>query len=262
MIILIFVICFIASALGAIAGFGGGVIIKPVLDLIGILPVSTVSFLSGCTAFTMAITSLIRSRGNEIKLEIGTSTPLAIGAVFGGSIGKALLEIVRINFYSENVLGLIQAVFLLAITLFVFFYICKKDNLKSLNIKNIFVCFIIGTLLGIISSFLGIGGGTSNIAILFFFFSMDAKTAAKNSLYIIMFSQAASIISSLISNTVPIFELTTLISMICGGISGAIIGAFLSEKMESKMVENLLKALLIIIICTNAYNVISYGLRV
>ena len=50
----LFVICLIASTTGAIAGFGGGVIIKPVLDLFGLLPVATVSFLSGCTVLSMS----------------------------------------------------------------------------------------------------------------------------------------------------------------------------------------------------------------
>ena len=42
--------------------------------------------------------------------------------------------------------------------------------------------------LGILSSFLGIGGGPINLVVLFFFFSMDTKTAAQNSLYTILFS--------------------------------------------------------------------------
>ena len=47
-------ICLAASALGAICGIGGGVIIKPVLDSLGIYSVSTVNFLSGCTVLSMS----------------------------------------------------------------------------------------------------------------------------------------------------------------------------------------------------------------
>ena len=53
MIFICFLISFIASTVGAICGVGGGVIIKPVLDLFGVASVSTVSFLSGCTVLSM-----------------------------------------------------------------------------------------------------------------------------------------------------------------------------------------------------------------
>ena len=52
-LILVFLICFFASIVGAICGIGGGVIIKPVLDAFGIMSVSAISFLSGCTVLSM-----------------------------------------------------------------------------------------------------------------------------------------------------------------------------------------------------------------
>lgn len=60
----LFAVALLASTVGAVVGAGGGVIIKPVLDLVGVLPVSTVSFCSGCTALGMALFSLIYNRKN------------------------------------------------------------------------------------------------------------------------------------------------------------------------------------------------------
>ena len=48
-VISLFLICFLASIIGAICGVGGGVIIKPVVDAFGLLTISQASFLSGCT---------------------------------------------------------------------------------------------------------------------------------------------------------------------------------------------------------------------
>lgn len=45
-VLLYLVVSFLASVIGAICGIGGGVIIKPVLDLCGLASVSTISFLS------------------------------------------------------------------------------------------------------------------------------------------------------------------------------------------------------------------------
>ena len=53
-----FLVCFLASAAGAICGMGGGVVIKPVLDAFGILDVDSISFLSGCTVLSMTAYSV------------------------------------------------------------------------------------------------------------------------------------------------------------------------------------------------------------
>ena len=112
--------------------------------------------------------------------------------------------------------------------------------------------------LGIISSFLGIGGGTSNVAVLFFFFSMEAKEAAKNSLYIIIFSQISSIATAVSTGSVPAFTWTNLLCMIAGGISGALVGAAISKRIDNKGVEKVLKVLLLIIVAMDFYNILKY----
>ncbi len=58
MYIIFFIISFGACIVGAICGIGGGVIIKPVLDAFGVLSVSAISFLSGCTVLAMTCYSV------------------------------------------------------------------------------------------------------------------------------------------------------------------------------------------------------------
>ena len=202
--------------------------------------------------------SLIRNRNDGVKLQLKMSTALAIGAVGGGLIGKWMFEMVRNGFGNERMLGAIQAVFLTLITIGVFVYICNKDKLPSKHVDNFGVAILIGIFLGIISSFLGIGGGTSNVAVLFFFFSMQAKEAAKNSLYIIIFSQISSIVSAIATGSVPDFTWMNLLFMVLGGISGALIGAAISKRIDNKGVEKLLKGLLLVIIAIDFYNVLKY----
>ena len=254
----LFFICIIASSVGAIVGAGGGVIIKPVIDMFGVLPVSTASFCSGCTVLGMAICSLIRNRKDGVKLQVKTSTALAIGAVLGGIAGKWLFELVRNGFGDERTLGAIQAILLTIFTFGVFLYVCNKDKLPSKRVTNLFAAVVIGVILGIISSFLGIGGGTSNVAVLFFFFSMEAKEAAKNSLYIIIFSQISSIVTAVSTGSVPDFTWINLLCMIAGGISGALVGSAISKRIDNKGVEKVLKVLLLIIVAMDFYNVLKY----
>ena len=258
MAILLFLISLGASIIGAIVGAGGGVIIKPVVDAAGLLPVSSVSFLSGCTVLAMSCCSMIRCRKNKVVLRLKTTVPLALGAAGGGIVGKLLFELFRGNFGNERILGMVQAACLTLITAIVLIYVATKDRLPSKQVDSRFAAFFIGTVLGCISSFLGIGGGTSNVAVLFFFFSMDAKQAAKNSLFIIMFSQFASILFAILTNTIPTFQPINLVCMALGGIGGAIIGAKLSERLTARYVETALKLLLAVIVLINLSNFIKF----
>lgn len=83
-----FLICIAATTLGAISGIGGGVIIKPVMDALSGMGVSTISFLSGCTVLTMSVVSILRSRGGDAKIDPKRGTLLAVGGAAGGIVGK------------------------------------------------------------------------------------------------------------------------------------------------------------------------------
>lgn len=85
MSILAFLVSFLASTAGAICGIGGGVIIKPTLDLFQMASVSTISFLSGCTVLSMSLYSVGRGLlAHDSTVDFKTGTPLALGAAIGG----------------------------------------------------------------------------------------------------------------------------------------------------------------------------------
>ncbi|MFT4008031.1 MAG: TSUP family transporter, partial [Lacrimispora sp.] len=109
--------------------------------------------------------------------------------------------------------------------------------------------------------FLGIGGGPVNLVVLFYFFSMDTKVAAQNSLYIIWISQIASLISTLVSKTVPEFSIVLPVLMVAGGILGGIGGHVINKRITSRAVERLFIALMMLIIGINIYNIFSICLR-
>ena len=115
---------------------------------------------------------------------------------------------------------------------------------------------VIGLLLGIMSSFLGIGGGPINLVGLGFFFGMETKTAAANSLYIILFSQAASLLATLITGSVPAFRILALILMVAGGIGGGIVGRSFNKKMDNRAVDKLFIGLMVLIIGICVYNAV------
>ena len=254
--ILFFVVAFLSSIVGAICGIGGGVVIKPVLDMLQMGAPATINFLSGCTVLSMSLYSVSKAlRAGDSKVEMSTGTPLALGAALGGVVGKEMFSAVKAFFDGSPMVGGVQAIALGIITLGTLLYTLNKSRIKTRTTSNKLVCLVIGLLLGIMSSFLGIGGGPINLVVLGYFFSMDTKTAAANSLYIILFSQLASLIATLISG-VPEFRILALILMVAGGIGGGIVGRKLNKKMDNRAVDKLFIGLMVLIVGICVYNAV------
>ncbi len=257
--LLFFAVSFFASIVGAICGIGGGVIIKPVLDLFGWASVSTISFLSGCTVLAMSFYSVGRSMAaGEKTVDLRTGTPLAVGAAVGGVVGKQLFTAVRAASPDPDMVGGVQAVCLALITLMTLLYTLKKAGIRTKKIDSTALCLVIGLVLGVMSSFLGIGGGPINLVVLFYFFSMDTKTAAANSLYIILFSQITSLLATLITHTVPDFTVHTLVLMVLGGIGGGMAGRKINKRLDNRAVDKLFTVLMAVIIAISVYNAWHY----
>lgn len=245
--------------MGAICGIGGGVLIKPLLDAFGVLSVSTISFLSGCTVLSMSCYSVVKAKmSGDSLVDMKTGTPLAVGAALGGVAGKMMFQYLTDMFADKDQVGAIQAVCLLLITFGTMLYTIRKDKIRTHHVKNIAACIAIGLVLGICSSFLGIGGGPINLVVLFFFFSMDTKTAAQNSLYIILFSQITSLINTLVTRTVPEFSIILLILMVCGGILGGMAGRAINKKIDGSVVNRLFIGLMGVIMLICVYNIYQF----
>lgn len=119
---------------------------------------------------------------------------------------------------------------------------------------------MIGIILGVMSSFLGIGGGPINLVVLAYFFSMGTKEAALSSLYIIMFSQITSLVQTIATGTIPDVEITYFLGMVIGGILGGTLGSKVNKKIDEEGVNKLFIMLMIVIIGINIYNAFKFGL--
>lgn len=259
---ILFIIAVFTSVIGAICGIGGGILIKPVLDLFGIMSVSAVSFLSGCTVLAMSIISVGKTiRGGDTKIDKRLTPVLGLGAIVGGLLGKLLFGYIKQAAGNESLVGLLQAVILGLLTLGTIGYILLKNRgkIETRHVKSLTVGGTIGLVLGVLSSFLGIGGGPMNLAVLSFFFSMDTKAAAVNSLCIILLSQLTSLLQTLITGSLPEFDVLYLAVMVAGGVIGGFLGQSASRKLAEKQVERLFLILLMIITGVCAYNALHFA---
>ena len=207
------IVVIIASIIGAIAGIGGGVIIRPVLDAFGYFstPEITNMISTMCVVFGTS-TSIIRHVASKSKIENWkTAVYLGVGAVIGGVVGQFLFQFVK-DSSNGDVLIIIQSSILIALLIFVLIYMqLLLPKGKQMHINNFIVTIIIGIFLGVCSTFLGIGGGPINVAVLLLFFGMSMKQAAINSLITIIFSQMAKIVMAGIDGTfVTLFTIEQL----------------------------------------------------
>lgn len=237
-----------ATTIGATAGIGGGVIIKPLLDLIGDYDVVVISILSSATILSMAVVSTIQQMRAGLKIT-KTIVLVTIGAVGGGVLGSVLLSMLTKGLES-NVVTTVQSIILIILLVFCIFH----EKLPKTQVQNPVVKGGVGLMLGVFSSFLGIGGGPVNVAVLWLVFNIELKYAARISIFIILFSQIAGLIMKGASGMISSAEnYVMLLVMIPAAIAGGFLGACLNRKLSEKSIRILYQCtvILVILICLN-----------
>lgn len=266
--IIFFIVSILASTIGAICGVGGGVFMKPALDALGVFPVNTITFLSTCTVISMSSYNVISAALNskdENLIDWNLTTWLAIGSATGGLFGKTIYTNIKNSFPNPEIVGGYQALALFVAVFLTLLYTLNKKNIKGMKITNPIILVILGFVLGTVSSFVGVGGGPMNLAVLYFFLSMPTKMAAQNSLYMILVSQAASLVMTFLKGSIPseffvsgnIGIWIMLVGMMLCGIYGGILGKKINKKIPSETVDKLfiLSIALILLLCL--YNAVT-----
>ena len=252
-------IAFAACLLGTVCGMGGGIIIKPVLDAIGVLPVPAITFLSGCTVISMSCWSVGRTLlRREAALDLPVTAVLAAGAAAGGLIGKQLYTGIAARFPDPNTAGGVQAGLLLAATAATLLYTVNKDKIASREVAAPAARLVIGLLLGMLGSFLGIGGGPFNVAVLYYFFSMPAKKAAQNSLFIVLFSQLTSTLRTVLFDSVPPFPWAILLGMVLLSIAGSEAGRRINKTIDNRQATLWLEGAMVLVMGISVYNIVKF----
>ncbi|MBQ2848796.1 MAG: sulfite exporter TauE/SafE family protein [Clostridia bacterium] len=245
-----------ATTLGAFVGLGGGVIIKPVLDFIGAEPRMQVDFLSAVAVFTMSIVSTGKQIKNKVSFQKNIIVFIALGSIAGGFLGGYCMDLLS-SITEQGIIRSIQAFVLAILLAAVCFYVAKER--KSFHVKNNFVIIFVGLTLGFVASFLGIGGGPINVAVLTLFFSMNVKESAVYSVAIIFFSQLSKLITIFASSGIEPYahQWQTLIFILPAAILGGIIGSKFNRKFDDKLIRKIFVSVMILLIILNVYNGIS-----
>lgn len=251
-----FLIAIGATTVGSLTGMGGGVIIKPLMDALHGFDVQTIGVLSAITVFSMSAVSIGKQLLARTKIPFETAVPLGLGSVAGGLSGERLLRMIVDALQANSAVTVVQNVVLAFLILVVFLYMKNKHRIKGLVLRGPVVSLLVGMFLGLCSSFLGIGGGPINVALIIYLFSFDTKTATVCSLVTIFFAQISKLAAVALSTGFGVYDLSIAPVMVTGAVAGGFIGASLNKKCRQTTVEAAFNGVQLLVLAITIYNIV------
>jgi uncharacterized membrane protein YfcA len=237
-----FLILLMGLILGLMGG-GGSILSVPILIYGFGIPASTASgyslFLVGSTAL---FGTLIYGLKKQVNWKIGLlfSLPALVATFSTRKFIMPLLPNTILSFanftLSKNLL--ILTVFVITMLLSSYSMIHKKssDNLKqTVNKTNILEVILKSFVIGILTAFIGAGGGFLIVPALIFLLGLDIKTAAATSLFIISISSLFGFLAEISNSTIQWNLLLTLLLLaLIGNILGVFLNKFISGQKLKK----------------------------
>src|SRR5699024_6172084 len=133
-----------ATMFGSMAGLGGGIIIKPVLDFLGDYDVESIAVLSASTVFAMACVSLITSAKSDVKINVKSSLTIAIGSIIGGLVGKLSFGYIVGMFDNAGKVTVIQSLMIAILMCAIYVFVRYKHRINTYQMDNVIMIVLIG----------------------------------------------------------------------------------------------------------------------
>ena len=268
--LLIVVLGFLVGLLSGMFGVGGGFLTTPLLIFYGIPP--TVAVASATTQITGASVSgvMVHMRRGGVDLKMGGV--MILGGLGGSLVGAALFRLLQSTGQIDVVIG-----FLYVLILGWIGTLMLVDSLKSLGYINVgdaneprprhnrwvaslpyrwrfhasglyispIAPLALGFLAGIMTVFLGIGGGFILVPAMIYLLGMPARVVIGTSLVMILaVSAATTMVHALTTRAVDIVLAALLLA---GGVIGAQYGALLTLRIKPDMLRLALAFIILLV---------------
>jgi len=212
--------------IGAMAGFfgiGGGMILVPILLVLGFETKDAI----GISIVQMVFTSIYGSYLNYKKgsLLIGEGIFVGFGGFVGGYIGGYVTQFIADAVLQFLFLGL------LLFALFRLFFSAHHEDDSTTKTLGKGLLFSIGLGIGIFSIALGVGGSVILIPILVGLLHYPIKKAVSAGLFFVVFSSVAGLISRLTSGTI---DFSNGLVVAVASLVGVALGIWLKDHVTSK----------------------------
>ncbi len=249
-------IVLLATTVGAISGLGGGVIIKPALDFMGRSGSAEIALYSACCVFCMCVVSLYKQLRARANLSRTLLVWVSTGSLAGGLLGEQLFAAVRRAAGNDAAVKLVQSSVLLLVLVLIVLYVANRRRVRKLSLPHGAAGAAAGLVLGVVSVFLGIGGGPLNIALLCLCFNLTVKEAVPYSLFTIFFAQISKLTLVAVSEGFAAFALPPLPFMLAAAVLGGYTGSLLNKRMSERQVEGCYMATMLALCALCAVNIL------
>lgn len=213
-------------------GSGGSIVILPVLVYIaGVEPYSAVPMSMVVVGTTSLLAAWLYARRGHFHMK--AALLLGITGVIGAFIGSAGTRIV-----SEQTLMLVFAALLLVVGVIMY-----RGGVNGLppGVCRPIRCLSIGAAVGLLSGFLGVGGGFLIVPVLVLFAGLETKMAVGTSLAIIALNSAAGLAGQIrYAEFDWAFTLMLTGLTVVGMLAGLTVGELLPEEFLRKAFASLL----------------------
>ncbi|GGE34927.1 UPF0721 transmembrane protein [Pullulanibacillus camelliae] len=276
--LLLLIIGIIAGGYGTIVGAGGGFIFVPALLLIFHMNPAVASG-SGLVIVLINSLSGVMGYAKQKKINYKTGLIIGISALPGSLLGVWLLQS-----FSSQYFFVVFATILVALGLFLFSKnspFARKAKTKqpvreiatasasynqaasglegaeAISYQNTVApqpekntqlqdkwLIPLGFIMGILSSYLGIGGGWLLVPILIYLFKVSTHNATATSIFALCLYSLVGVISQLFYSSI---DWSTVIWGGIGVIAGSQLGVILSQRIPGKVIMQMLSILLVII---------------
>ena len=258
MILIYAVIVLLATIIGAIAGLGGGVIIKPLFDFLGYHNAQTIGVLSAFAVFTLSVVSIFKHKQSLKKFDYALIGYVSIGSFVGGLLGENLFIRLKNMIVNDASILLVQSVLLFVVLVMILVYEHDKSKLKTFHLHSKAMIFGVGLLLGSLSTFLGIGGGPLNIIAFSLLFSMETKTTVIYSICTVFFAQLSKLTQVCIQTQFVGYDMNLLLSICCFAVVGGFIGSQIHHRISSNRIDQIFKITLSFLLVITSINIFNY----
>jgi uncharacterized membrane protein YfcA len=268
--LLIVVLGFLVGVLSGMFGVGGGFLTTPLLIFYGIPP--TVAVASATTQITGASVSgvMVHMRRGGLDLKMGGV--MILGGLAGSLVGAAMFRLLQSTGQIDVVIGLLYVLILFWIG-----GLMLLDSLKSLgyltvgqpdkprprhnrwvaslpyrwrfHASGLYISPIaplaLGFLAGMLTVFLGIGGGFILVPAMIYVLGMPARIVIGTSLFMVLaVSAATTMVHALTTRAVDIVLAALLL---VGGVIGAQYGAILTTRLKPDYLRLALSLIILLV---------------
>jgi uncharacterized membrane protein YfcA len=232
------------SFVGVLSGFfgiGGGMILVPILMLIGFDIKQAIAISVVQMFFSSLFGSYLNYKKGNLKLNEGIF--VGIGGMLGALIGATLTELLPQEYLAYALLALVlYALYKVAFSK-------KPEGAEEKSLSPI-VLFIVGFFIGIISIMLGVGGSILLTPILVGFLHYSTKKAASASLFFVVFSSISGVVYKFYNHIFDNLhlDLKAVFAVAIASLIGVVLGIKLKEIIKDTHHKAALIALYLVIV--------------